>query len=175
MDVVEGLRVWTVLSYKKMIVTSMLILAVGSGYIYINHSTSIEWSPPLSVDKQFLVSELTDTPFDYIGVFEYRYVIPFEVIEIQKACVNNTTICYRSKNYYLHQDLYRVKYHMQNLCEIHRFPNGDALFDMKVMGTCPIIVDSKLKGYLMVTSSLNTDSNDMMRYMRETANKIAVK
>lgn len=175
MDFVEALKTWASMPVKKMIVTFFLVLVVGAGYMYDKVGNKIKWESPLEVTRPFLLNELKETPFDYVGIFEYQYRVPFEVTEIQKACSTSMEICYRSKNYYLHQDLYRAKYHMQNLCEIHRFPDGDNRYDMKVLGTCPIIVDKQLKGYVMVTSMLNADGKDMLKFLRSTADKIAAK
>lgn len=173
MDIVETLRVWATMSVKKMIVTGFFVLALGAVVLYDTVGDRVTWESRMTVSSLMLEDELKITPFEYLGVYQYGFLIPFTVKEVNKACASDLEMCYMSKDYFLHQDLIRTKYHMQNLCEVYGYPKGDPKFNMKVIGTCPVIIDKQLKGYVMTTATLNADHDDMVRFLRKVANKVA--
>lgn len=175
MDFVELLKAWTSMSLRKMMVTGFLVLSVGAGFMYDKIDGRLIWVTQIETSNDFLKQELKKTPFDYVGVFRYDHELPFQVTEINMACTANNEICYQSKGYFLHEDLSRVTYHMQNLCELKYFPQGDSIYDMKVMATCPIIIDKRLMGYILAASMLNADSDDLTNFLRQTATKITNK
>lgn len=173
MDFAEVLKTWSTMSVRKMLITGVFVIVVGVGFLFDRMSTRIEWVTEITPNSEFLNSHLKSSQFEYVGVFEYNYTVPFTVKEIQKACINNTEICYKSKDYFMYQDLSRTKFHMQNLCEVYRFPEGDPTYKMKVIGTCPIIINNRLKGYVLAASMLNADRDDMIMFLRTATDKIA--
>lgn len=175
MSFVEVLQAWASLSLRKMVITAIVILVGGAGYIYDRHGDKIQWLTPLQVNATFLKKQLATTSFDYVGVFKYEYRVPYGVSEMSKACSSSMEICYKTKEYFLHKDLSRIAYHMQNQCEVKQYPSGDEVYGMKVIGSCPIIVDKTLKGYVMGTAMLNADQEDMEKFLRKTAEIIADK
>lgn len=176
MELNETFKTWASMPIKKMVVTVLLVVVVGAGYMFDTYGDRIKWTAPIDVTPVYLKQEISGSPFDYIGVFEYDFTIPGAVSEKAKACQNsNYDICYRSKEYFVYQDLYRFKMHMQNLCEVKRYKEGDTRFAMKVIGSCPIVYNNELRGYVMVTSILNADSTTVIEFLRKTAIDISNK
>lgn len=157
----------------RLVLCVLLVVAVVSSFAYDKLKHRIIWVTPMRVSAAYLQGKMSNTASDYLGVFEYTNQIPVEVREIANTCRSSALdICYRAKDYYLYQDLSRVRYHVQNLCE-YTINDEHTRSVMKVTATCPIIDSNQLlRGYVLYTSMLNVSETDVILQLRNIANEI---
>lgn len=157
----------------RLVLCVILVVAVVSSFVYDKLKHRIIWVSPVRVSAAYLQGKMTNTASDYLGVFEYTDKIPVEVREVANTCRSSTLdLCYRAKDYYLYQDLSRVRYHIQNLCE-YTVNNDVSKAPMKVTASCPIVDSNQLlRGYVLYTSMLNVSETDVIIQLRTIANDI---
>ncbi len=85
----DTVQAWANMSLPRMLVTLVVLMAIGAGFVYDKFGKYIQWVTPLDTSIQLLQKHVNETPYDYIGVFEYKYATTDNVQEISKACAPN--------------------------------------------------------------------------------------
>lgn len=146
-----------------------LYITISCCFLYYSNN-----SPQTFVNNPGVLEEaLQNTNYNSISTYRYNFTIPFSVKSVAQVC-RGKGCSKQVDNYFMHQNLERLSYHMQNACQLNDFSSMNRLgFNMVV--TCPIVKSQQLVGFVMISTYNKADTKELHNFSRNLADKIAAK
>ena len=159
-----------IIKILKLVAPMHLIIIVGVSFMVLMPLSSkerikITITPALYSNNESINKFIAESEIDYIGVFEYEYNIDKISNTIQKECSYKKDFCLKQDNIIAK---YELNKHIQDECYYVRI-----FHDIGSYVSCPIIVNSKLRGYAVVGSTDIMIQSEIEYYSRTIAENIS--